>query len=66
MKLKYDDQADAIYLTFKNGKVNKTLEVGENTLIDIDEKGKILGLEILDFSCKFSEKDLKTLEPIVK
>lgn len=66
MKLKYDQQADAIYMTFKRGKVKKTLEAGENSFLDIDEKGNILGLEILDFSRKVKKKDLKTLQPIVK
>ena len=66
MKLKYDKYADAIYLTFKSGKVDKSLEAGEGTLIDVDKKGKILGIEILDFSDKFPAKDLKTLQPIVR
>lgn len=66
MKLKYDKKADAIYLTFKHGKVGKTLEAGEGALIDVDKKGELLGIEILDFSDKFPQKDLKTLQPIVR
>lgn len=40
----------------KRGKVTKTKKLRENLLIDLDEKGKVLGIEILDKSPVENEK----------
>ncbi len=47
MKARYDPDADALYLQIKEGEVDHTDEIDENTLIDIDKEGNILGIEIL-------------------
>lgn len=47
MKTRYDPEADAMYTELKKGKVAKTIELDENVIIDLDESGEILGLEIL-------------------
>ena len=47
MKIRYDPDADALYIKLKEGKVDHTLEVDKNTLFDLDEKNQIIGIEIL-------------------
>ncbi len=50
MKINYDKVADAVYFSMRKGKVAKTLEMNERLIVDVDRKGKILGIEMLDAS----------------
>ena len=36
MKLEYDPQADALYIQFREGEVEDTLEVGRHIFVDVD------------------------------
>jgi uncharacterized protein YuzE len=47
MKIRYDSKADAMYITFKDEKVDHTKEIDENTIIDFNKEGKVIGLELL-------------------
>ncbi|MDP7457549.1 MAG: DUF2283 domain-containing protein [Candidatus Woesearchaeota archaeon] len=47
MKLRYDPEADAMYLKFKEDSVALTKEIDPNTLLDFNEGGEIIGVEIL-------------------
>lgn len=50
MKFEYDPQADALYIRLAAGKVAETEEVRPGLMLDYDESGKILGIEMLDVS----------------
>ncbi|MEK9177659.1 MAG: DUF2283 domain-containing protein [Patescibacteria group bacterium] len=50
MKFNYDRIADAVYLNLNKGKVKKTIEMNNDVVVDMGEKGKIIGIEILNFS----------------
>jgi uncharacterized protein YuzE len=43
----YDRVANAIYVKFNDCKVAKTIPLGEDKYLDIDENGKAIGLEVL-------------------
>jgi uncharacterized protein YuzE len=58
MKISYDPTADALYIQFQKGKVGKTKKVEEGILIDLDNSGKIFGIEIIGLSERMSIKDL--------
>ncbi|HLC66593.1 MAG TPA: DUF2283 domain-containing protein [Candidatus Nanoarchaeia archaeon] len=47
MKMTYDPDVDAMYITLRRGSVARTQELDRNTLIDLDRKGNILGVELL-------------------
>ena len=47
MKIKYDSDADAMYIKLRESKVHRTKEIDENTILDFDEKGQLIGVEIL-------------------
>lgn len=47
MKLRYDPEADALYIKLKNTTVTKTQEIDRNTLLDFDKKGELVGVELL-------------------
>lgn len=43
----YDRDADALYVTLRDGVRTRTIEVDEATYVDIDGDGQALGLEFL-------------------
>ncbi len=47
MNISYDEKVDALYITFSDFPVTKTVQVGEGVFIDLDNKGMLLGIEIL-------------------
>ena len=48
MKVRYDPSADAIYIRFREGKVAESDEIKEGVIIDYDERGRPLAIELLD------------------
>lgn len=60
MKITYDKEVDAMYLTLARGKVKKTIPVNSRVIVDVGEKGKILGVELLFVSEKMSKKDMNS------
>ena len=58
MKSTYDKIADALYITFKRGKVSHTVQLSEKMNADMDKSGNILGVEVLNASSQFDVKSL--------
>ena len=50
MKITYDKNVDALYIELKTGAYDRTKKVTGDILVDINKRGKILGIEILDAS----------------
>jgi uncharacterized protein YuzE len=50
MKITYSKEGDALYVQFNNKKIFKTKEIGDDFLIDVDKKGTLVGIEVLDYS----------------
>ena len=52
MKIEYDKEANSAYIyikyPIKNGESNKTIKLNDNILLDFDNKGQLLGIEILN------------------
>jgi uncharacterized protein YuzE len=53
MKLEYDPEVDAAYLTLSAGKVIESEEVRPGLIVDFGADEKVLGVEILRFSRRF-------------
>ncbi|MBC7809833.1 MAG: DUF2283 domain-containing protein [Burkholderiales bacterium] len=47
MRIKYDQSADAMYITLNNNQVVHTTALGEAVAIDFDADDNIIGLELL-------------------
>ena len=47
MKIRYDPDADAMYITLRKDSVDRTKEIDENTIIDFNKAGQVIGVEIL-------------------
>lgn len=48
MDITYDKEADAVYIEFRKGDFAKNKKIDDFTIIDLDKKGNILGIELLD------------------
>ena len=58
MEITYDKEADAMYIEFFSGEFNKNKKIDDETIIDLDKEGKILGIEILNISKRTPENFL--------
>ncbi len=50
MEIDYDKEADALYITFRKGRFASNRKIDDYTIVDLDSKGKILGIELLSVS----------------
>jgi len=64
MKFEYDKEADAAYIylehPIKDKEVKSTIELNDDIILDFDNKGKLLGIEILDASKVLNKKVLQS------
>ncbi len=58
MKIEYSKEADALYVYFRDVPVAKSKEVEEGVIIDLDENGHIVGVEVLDASKRLTAREL--------
>ena len=61
MKIQYDKQADALYIYIGKGRIKKTIKAGKNTLIDMGDKDRVLGVEFYKISQSVPEKTLQSV-----
>ncbi|MBI4649406.1 MAG: DUF2283 domain-containing protein [Bacteroidia bacterium] len=61
MKISYDPEADAINITFREGKVNRTIEIAPEINLDLDLKNRPLYLEIIGASEKLGKTNTKEI-----
>ncbi len=47
MKISYDAKADALYIKFQEGTASRTRKVEEGMLVDLDQSGRLYGIEII-------------------
>jgi len=48
MKVRYDNEADVLYLRFREGKIAESDEIKNGLIIDYDAKGRPVAIEILN------------------
>ena len=66
MEITYDKDADAMYIRFGDGEFGSNKVIDRETIVNLDKKGNILGIELLSVSKKiplnsFSEISIKNL-----
>jgi uncharacterized protein YuzE len=61
MKIEYDREVDALYIRIQEKEVSHTKEIEEGVNLDFDEEGKIIGLEIIGATERYSLKDIFNL-----
>ena len=50
MKMSYDQDADALYVRFADTTIVESEEVADGVVLDFDQYGKIVAIELIDAS----------------
>lgn len=61
MKLKVDQQADALYLTLSEAPAARSEEVSPGIIVDYDEHDRVVGIEMLYLSKRAPAADVRRL-----
>jgi uncharacterized protein YuzE len=61
MKIEYDREVDAVYIYIQHKEVAKTIEISDGVNIDLDEDGKLIGIEIIDATERYPLPDIFNL-----
>jgi uncharacterized protein YuzE len=61
MRISYDEETNSLYVRLKETPYYESDEVKEGVLLDYDDKGNVIGIEILDASEYLSRDDLASL-----
>jgi uncharacterized protein YuzE len=62
MRVRFDQQADALYLRLDESTIVESEEVRPGVVLDLDERGEVVGIEILRVARRLPEAELKHLE----
>ena len=58
MRIEYYSDVDALYIRIQDNEVFRTQESAEGVNVDLDEKGAVIGLEIIGATERYDRKDL--------
>jgi len=61
MRISYDEKTDSLYVRLKETAYCESDEVKAGVLLDYDDKGNLIGIEILDASGYLSTDELASL-----
>ncbi|MEO0248225.1 MAG: DUF2283 domain-containing protein [candidate division WOR-3 bacterium] len=64
MTVTYDQQADAMYVKFKRKKVDRTRGITDYFIVDLDQEGEVIGLEILAASRHVPDRRIRAIEVV--
>ena len=61
MKIVYDPQADAVNITFRLGRVRRSIELADEMIMDVDAQSRPLHLEILGAKKKLGKQNAEEM-----
>ena len=61
MKITYDREVDALYIQLTATKPARGMDIEEGVTIDLDAKGHLVGIEILDASERLGKEQLHSV-----
>jgi uncharacterized protein YuzE len=50
VRVEYSKKSDALYIWLRRAKYDISEELAENVIMDLDKRGRIIGIEVLDAS----------------
>lgn len=62
MRLKIDKDSDALYFRLDENAIVESEEVRPGVILDFDENGQVVGIEILNISSRATEEELSNLQ----
>lgn len=61
MKVRYDEEANALYIKLQEKKYYESDEIQDGFILDYDEEDNVIGIEILDADKYLRANDLATV-----
>ena len=61
MRISYDEKTDSLYVRLKETPYYESDEIKQGILLDYDEKGNLIAIEVLDASKYLSADELASL-----
>ena len=61
MKITFDKEADAVYIEISEEEFFGNKKIDDETIIDLDKNGKIIGIELLNVSKRMSKDFLSDI-----
>lgn len=58
MEISLDLEADALYVRFRQGEFAENKKVDDETILDYDAEGRLLGIEVLNVSRRIPLEEL--------
>ena len=62
MRVRTDEAADALYIRLEESAIVESEEVSPGVILDFDESGRVIGIEILNVRQRLPAADLKRVE----
>ena len=62
MRVRFDQEADALYVRLDRSKVVESEEIRPGVVIDLDERGEIIGFEMLQVSKRLPTGEFRHME----
>jgi uncharacterized protein YuzE len=62
MKVRTDEAADALYIRLEESAIIESEEVSPGVILDFDESGRVIGIEILNVRERLPGADLRRVE----
>ncbi|RZD14780.1 MAG: DUF2283 domain-containing protein [Candidatus Acidulodesulfobacterium ferriphilum] len=62
MKLKVDEESDALYFRLDESPIVESEEVEPGVILDFNSDGKVVGVEMLNLSLRINPEQLKILQ----
>ena len=58
MKIEYSKSIDALYIRLRDAPIANSMDIEEGVTVDLDDKGHVVGMEILDATEKMTLEDI--------
>jgi uncharacterized protein YuzE len=62
MKVRIDKEDDALYFELDDAEIIESEEVEPGVILDFDEDGRLVGIEILSLSSRFAPEKLRLMQ----
>ena len=62
MRIRFDEEADAIYLRLDESRIIESEEVQPGIILDFNEHNQVVGVEILNVKARVPLADLKQIQ----
>jgi len=59
MRIRYDPSVDILYIRLREGAIEESDEITPEIIADYDNRGKLMGIEILDASEVLGGKEMR-------